>query len=75
MDFMCDLEPFSEIWSHMINRKESDCMRAEHWKSFKAGGFKLFEEGHVQNIMISRDDTKLEVECKCLPEMKKRQTV
>ena len=46
-------------------------MRAEDWKSFKAGGFKLFKEGHVQNIFINIDDTKLEVEYKCLPEMKK----
>ena len=59
------------VVDYMINRKESDCMRAEDWKSFKAGGFKLFKEGHVQNIFINRDDTKLEVECKCLPEMKK----
>ena len=59
------------VVDYMINRKESVCMRAEDWKSFKAGGFKLFKEGHVQNIMISRDDTKLEVECKCLLEMKK----
>ena len=59
------------VVDYMINRKESYCMRAEDWKSFKAGGFKLFKEGHVQNILINRDDTKLEVECKCLPEMKK----
>ena len=33
-------------------------MRAEDWKSFEADGFKLFKEGHVQNILINRDNTK-----------------
>jgi len=52
------------VVDYMINRKESDYMRVENWNSFKAGSFKLFKEGHIQNILINRDDTKLEVECK-----------
>ena len=59
------------VVDYMINRKESDCMRAEDWKSFKAGGYKLFKEGHVQNILVSREEAKFKVECRCLPEMKK----
>lgn len=35
------------VVDYMINRKESNCMQAEDWKSFKAGGYKLFKEGHV----------------------------
>ena len=46
-------------------------MRAEDWKSFKAGGYKLFKEGHVQNIMITQHDSVLGITCSCLPEMKK----
>lgn len=26
------------VVDYMINRKESDCLRAEDWKNFKAGG-------------------------------------
>ena len=59
------------VLDYLIYRKEEDCLRAEDWKSFKAGGFKLFKEGHVQNIMISQQGTVFGVECKCLPEMKK----
>ena len=59
------------VVDYMINRKESDCMRAEDWKSFKAGGYKLFKEGHVQNILVNREEAKFEVKCRCLPEMKK----
>ena len=60
-----------DVIDYMINRKESDCMQAEDWKSFKAAGYKLFKEAHVQNVLINREETKFEVECRCLPEMKK----
>ena len=46
-------------------------MRAEDWKSFKAGGYKLFKEGHIQNIMITQHDSVLGITCNCLPETKK----
>jgi len=48
-------------------------MRAEDWKSFKAGlgGFKLFKEGHVQNIIVHQQGTVFGIDCRCLPEMKK----
>jgi len=46
-------------------------MRAEDWKSFKAGGFKLFKEGHVQHIMVHRQGTVFGIDCRYLAEMKK----
>lgn len=46
-------------------------MRAEDWKNFNGGGFKLFKEGHVQNIMINQQGAVFGVKCRCLPEMKK----
>ena len=46
-------------------------MRAEDWKNFKTGGNKLFKEGHVQNIMVSQQDSIFGIKCNCLPEMKK----
>jgi len=59
------------VLDYLIYRKEEDCLRAEDWKNFKTGGFKLFKEGHVQNIMVSHKGAVFEIECKCLPEMKK----
>ena len=59
------------VIDYLINRKENDCMRAEDWKSFKAGGYKLFKEGHVQKIMITQHDSVFGITCSCLPEMKK----
>jgi len=46
-------------------------MRAEDWKSFKAGGFKLFKESHVQNIMVHQQGTIFGINCIYLSEMKK----
>ena len=59
------------VLDYLIYRKEKDCMRAEDWKSFKAGGFTLFKEGHVQKITITQNDTMFGITCSCLPEMKK----
>lgn len=58
------------VLDYLIYQKEEDCLRAEDWRSFKAGGFRLFKEGHVQNIMVSQQGTVFGVECKCLLEMK-----
>ena len=59
------------VVDYLINWKENDCMRAEDWKSFKAGGYKSFKEGHVQKIMITQHDSIFGITCSCLPEMKK----
>ena len=59
------------VTQYLIYRKEQDNLRAEDWKNFKSGGYKLFKEGHVRNIYINRDDTSCKVTCECLPEMKK----
>jgi len=55
----------------LIYQKKEDNMRAEDWKSFKAGGLKLFKEGHIQNIMVHQQGTVFGIDCRCLPEMKK----
>ena len=39
------------VVDYLINRKEQDSMKAEDWKNFKTG-YKLFKEGHVQDIMV-----------------------
>ena len=46
-------------------------MREEDWKNFKTGGYTLFKEGHVQNIMVSQQGSVYGVKCNCFPEMKK----
>jgi len=58
------------VVDYFIYQKKEDNMRADQ-KSFKAGGFKLFKEGHVQNIMVHQQGTVFEIDCRCLPEMKK----
>ena len=60
-----------KVLDYLVYRKEEDNMRAEDWKSFKSGGFKLFKEGHVHNIMVHRQGIIFGVNCRCLPEMKK----
>ena len=35
------------VVNYLINHKEQDSMRAEVWKNFKTGGYKLFKEDHV----------------------------
>ena len=57
------------VLDYLIYRKEKDCMRAEDWRSFKSGGFKLFKEGHVNTI--TQHDSIFGITCSCLPEMKK----
>ena len=59
------------VGDYLINHKEQDSMREEDWKSFKTGGYKLFKEGHVQNIMVSQQGSIFGTKCNCLLEMKK----
>ena len=36
------------VVDYLINCKEQNSMRAEDWKNFKTGRYKLFKEGHVK---------------------------
>ena len=36
------------VVDYLINCKDQNSMRAEDWKNFKTGGYKLFKEGHVK---------------------------
>ena len=54
------------VIDYLINRKENNCMRAEDWKSFKTGGYKLFKEGHVQKTMINQEGSVCSISCSCL---------
>lgn len=36
-------------------------MKAEDWRNFKAVGYCLFKEGHVQNIVVHQKDSVLEL--------------
>ena len=67
------LPPFTieHVMQYLINRKKEDNLRAEDWKNFKSGGFKLFKEGHVRKLYIVWDDLFSKISCECLPEMKK----
>ena len=59
------------VVDYLINHKEQDSMRVEDWKNFKTGEYKLFKEGHVQNIMVSQQGLIFGIKCNCLPETRK----
>ena len=53
-----------------VYSRETDGLQWQDWKSLNAGGFKLFAEGHVQNVYINTCDNDCKVKAVCLPEMK-----
>ena len=40
------------VVDYLINRKEQDSMRAEDWKNFKTGGYKLFKEAMCKSSWL-----------------------
>ena len=45
------------VVDYLIYRKEEDNMRAEDWKSFKTGGFKLFNYLHLCLLFLCSQAT------------------
>ena len=41
------------VIQYFVYQKEADGLEKEDWKSLNFGGYKLFREGHVQNIYVS----------------------
>lgn len=56
---------------YFVNLREEDGLQRQDWKSLNAGGYKLFAEGHVQDIYVSISSDNCKVKAICLPEMKK----
>ena len=56
---------------YFVYLQDSDGLECQDWKSLSnLGGFKLFQEGHVQDLSAVVDNV-CHVKGKCLPEMKK----
>ena len=64
---------FDEILQYFDNvyLNDIDGLEKQDWKNLNSGGFKLFKEGHVQDISAVVVNNICQVKGKCLPEMKK----
>lgn len=61
------------IIQYFIYQKESDRPEGQDRKSLNNHGYKLFKEGHIQQVYVSLS-SKVVVKAICLPEMKKDRT-
>ena len=61
------------IIQYFIYQKEIDGLERQDWKSLNNHGYKLFKEGHIQQVYVS-SSSKVAVKAICLPEMKKDRT-
>ena len=60
------------VMKYFVYLQDSDGLERQDWKSLSSsGGFKLFQEGHVQDLTAAVIDNVCHVKGKCLPEMKK----
>ena len=61
----------NEVMDYFIYRNDSDGLERQDWKNLNSAGFKLFKEGHIQNISVGLSGNTCYIKGKCLPEMKK----
>ena len=60
------------IEDYFVHLREDDGLERQDWKNLGSdGGYKLFKEGHVQDISVATRSDECLIKCKCLPEMKK----
>ena len=62
------------LTEYFVFSNEKDGLEKQDWKSLNGGGYKLFAEGHVQDIWVCTRTDKCLVKASCLPEMKKDST-
>jgi len=62
------------LTDYFVFSNEKDGLEKQDWKSLNAGGYKLFAEGHVQDIYVCTKTEECLVKASCLPEMKKDTT-
>ena len=61
----------NEVMDYFIYRNDSDELERQDWKNLNSGGYKLFKEGHIQNLSVGVSGNTCYIKGKCLPEMKK----
>ena len=60
-----------QIVEYFVTRTVKDGCPAADFKSMNKSAINLFRCGHVQNIEVSADESRLFMRAKCLPEMRK----
>ena len=60
-----------KLTDYFVHCKDRDGLERQDWKSLNSGGYKLFAEGHVQDVMIKISNGDCLLKASCLPEMKK----
>jgi len=60
-----------KLTNYFVYCKDRDGLERQDWKSLNSGGYRLFAEGHVQDIMIKVNNGDCLIKANVLPEMKK----
>ena len=60
-----------KLTNYFVHCKDRDGLERQDWKSLNSGGYRLFAEGHVQDVMIKVNNGDCLIKANVLPEMKK----
>ena len=60
-----------KLTNYFVYCKDRDGLERQDWKSLNSGGYRLFAEGHVQDVMIKINNGDCLIKANVLPEMKK----
>ena len=61
----------NKVMNYFIYRNDSDGLERQDWKNLNLGGYKLFKEGHIQNLSADLSGNTCYIKGKCLHQMKK----
>ena len=67
---MCNFTT-ENLTNYFVYLREADGLERQDWKSLNSGGYRLFSEGHIQDVCIKNGSGACFVKAECLPEMKK----
>ena len=57
--------------NYFIGRVAVDGKPAMDFKNMNSHAFPLYKAGHIQSVLVQHENTKTNIRCTCLPEMKK----
>ena len=60
-----------KLTNYFVYCKDRDGLERQDWKSLNSGGYRLFAEGHVQDVMMKINNDDCLIKANVLPEMKK----
>ena len=67
---MCNFTT-ENLMNYFVYLWEADGLERQDWKSLNSGGYRLFTEGHIQDVCIKNSTNTCLIKADCLPEMKK----